>query len=332
MPVRLEPTSDSGLWDRLARTGHGGTGFHDWAWLDLAEQIFRLRIARLVVLVAGEPVGILPVPRRTGSLQTAPLPFPFLGPVSPPEHLPQVLRALKRWQLRHGLVAARFDLLLPPAAVGGPLTAAGLRWFEDSTVLVDLEQESPETLLQRYSEMRRRSIRRAGARGATVRRSRPGEVAALLAPVLHEAYGSRGVTNPYPDDVGELVEAWLAGRSDVWAGTALVDDEPAGVFVMLGTHPVALSWAGGCLRRFRDAGPNVLLYHHQLLWALERGSVAADLVGRVDEGIERFKLAFAGRAVPYVSAESFLGGPGARRVLSRGRAVVRGRAGSRAPL
>lgn len=306
--ARLVPTDDAMLWDRLVRTSPGGTDFHDWWWLDFAADLLRVRFDRLLVVIDDAPIGVLPVPRAPDSRFAAPhLPFPFLGPLVPADLLPATLRALRRWQAAHGLLVARMGFA--PAAVAAArsaVTTAGLRPMEDSTVLIGLTHGSVAQLDAGMSRMRRRSIARAVGSGCSVRLSEPGEITELLDDVLDDAFGARGVASPYPADVGARVEEAMTARPDVYCGTALVDDEPAGVLIMLASHPVALSWAGGCLHRFRDQNPNVLLYRHQLLWAMEHGNTAVDLVGRVDEGVLRFKLAFGGVERPVLAVESSL--------------------------
>lgn len=323
--VRLESTDDPELWNRLVDASEGATAFHDWGWLDLQADLHGILVERLLVVVDGEPVGVLPIGRPSArSVDSLAMPFPYLGPLVPADLLPATIRALRRHQLGSRLLLARFEL--PPGAPVGSapaLEAAGVAVREDSTVLVDVRQGSVEALQEGFSSLRRRDIRRAVRDGASVRPAEPGELARLLPEVLHEAFEAHGKPSPYPDEVGARVEAWAAARSDVGIFTALVDGEPAGVQVVLGGHRLALAWAGACLRRFRAANPNVLLYLRLLEWSIEHGYPMVDLCGSVDDGVLRYKLAFGGTVQPYWSAESFLAPAALRSVPGRVRRLVR---------
>lgn len=52
------------------------------------------------------------------------------------------------------------------------------------------------------------------------------------------------------------------------------------------------------------AARSVSLYFDVLRWSLERGNTAVDLVGRVDEGIARFKTGMGGVETPYTNVAS----------------------------
>lgn len=305
--TRLVPASSGPEWDALTRSVDGATEFHSWAWLQLTETLFDVRIERLMVLQQGLAIGVFPVVRSRARVKTFSLPFPFLGPLVPADHLSSTIDALRAWQMRHGLLVASFDLAPGVPVAADRVRRPGVTVVEDASIVVDLAHGSEERVVDHYSRMRKRSVKRSLAAGSGVRDAAPGELASLLGPVLEEAYGARGVASPYPPDTGAKVEAWAAGRDDVQVLTAVVDDEPAGVLVILTGSDVALSWVGGCLRRFRDAGPNVLLYHEQLLRSVRAGSTSMDLVGSVDDGIRDFKMAYGGHEAPYLRVQSRIG-------------------------
>jgi hypothetical protein len=302
--VRLERATDDRAWDALVEALTPEPAFHRSTWLDLITRINGLAFERFVVLVDDAPVGVLPVPRES-RLRGAFAPFPYLGPLVPEEHLADTVAALRRWQRQTGLLTANVEFAPgAPASTLPTLADAGLQVHEDSTVLLDVSHGSVETLRAGYSSLRRRDIRRAVRDGSTVRDAQPGEVATLLPQVLDEAFTAHGKPSPYDASVGERVEEWAAGRDDVGLFTALVDGEPAGVQVVIGAGEVSMAWAGACLRRFRDANPNVLLYDRLLEWSVERGYRTVDLCGRVDEGVLKYKLAFGGEVVPYTVGRS----------------------------
>ncbi|WP_375388162.1 GNAT family N-acetyltransferase [uncultured Amnibacterium sp.] len=319
---RLVPTSDPALWDRVVRSLPQHTQFHTWDWLQLVQRLLHVRVDHLLVVDDGAPVGVLPVVRGARPGLVAPgMPFPYLGPLVPDALLGGTVRAFRAWQLRHGVAFAVFDL--PPGVEGeAALTAAGASARVTSTVVVDLPAEEG-ALVERYSSMRRRSLRRAEKAGARVVPAAPGDVAAVLDGVLEQAYEAHGVPSPYPTGTAAIVEDWMAGRDDVFALTAYVGDEPAGVHLVLTGGPRTLSWVVACDRRFREVGPNAVLYHEALVESVRRGFAQMDLVGRVDDGVARFKTSFGGHEVAYVAADSFLGPALLRTSAKRAKALLR---------
>lgn len=320
--VRLVATRDAATWDRLVRDQPQHTQFHTWDWLELVRSLFQARVDHLLVLVGDKPVGVLPVVRPDRpTLAAAGLPFPYLGPLVPDHLLEAAVRAYRAWQVRHGVGFAVLEL--PPGVVGAAaFRSAGASAQTTSTVVVQLPADEAR-LMDQYTAMRRRSLRRAERAGAAVRSAVSGDVTALLDGVLEQAYEAHGIPSPYPVGTGAIVEAWMAGRDDVFALTATVGGEPAGVHIVLTGGPAALSWLVACDRRHREAGPNALLYHEALAESVRRGFTTMDLVGRVDDGVARFKTSFGGIEVPYVAGDSFLGPQALRRSLRAARGLLR---------
>lgn len=307
--IRLVRTTDGAAWDALVAAAEGGTVFHTWSWLDLQSRLQQAAIDRLLVLDGDRPIGVFPMPRRgRPAIDSMPASFPYLGPLVPAEQLVATLRALRAWQLRHGMLLVRFEFA-PDAApeVAAALEQAGCPVWEDATVVVDLRHRSTEAMRAAYAPSRRKDMRRAVRDGSSVRPALPGEPAELLPRVLAEAFDAHGGQSPYPDEIGSIVEEWAEGRPDVGLFTALVGDEPAGSQIVVGAGRTAMAWVGASLRRFRNENPNVLLYDALLGWALERGYAEVDLCGLVDDGVRRYKLAFGGAVRPYLRSESFLG-------------------------
>jgi len=303
--IRFAETSDPREWDALVAAHPGATGFHDWAWLELQSAIFGWRFHPLIVSHDGTAVGVFPVLLRPGRIpRPADPPFPFVGPLVPAPLLVDTLRAFRSWQLRHGVPIVRFDLGPAVTPDDADLERAGVEWTADRTYVVDLSHGSPEQLVAGMNRNARRSLRVAGAHAVEVRPAAPGETTAFLPRVLSESYEVRGVPSPYPAEIGERIERWAAGRDDVHIGAAVVDGVTSGVMVALGRHPVVSVWAGGTLREHRAANPSTSLYHDILRWSLERGHPAADLVGRVDDGIARFKAGLGATERTYVTVTS----------------------------
>ncbi len=324
--VRLARTRDGALWDRLVAAHPGSTAFHDWAWLDLQASLLHVVVERLVVIRGSTAIGVFPVARRSRRAVDSPyLPFPFVGPLVPADALGATLTAFRRWQRSSGLLLARFEF--GPAdsgpATAAALTDAGFDAVEDASVEVVTAYESPALLQAEFSSLRRRDIRRAVRDGAEVRAAAPGEFAQVIGAVLDETYGGRGRRSPYPADAGARFEAWAAGRADVRTWVVTVGGEIAGAQAMLGGHPTAVAWVGGCLQRFRDANPNAVLSAAMLEAAVADGHTALDFSGWVDEKVGAYKLAFGGTRVPYLRVESSLVPGVVRRGLQRAKALRR---------
>ncbi|WIB79171.1 GNAT family N-acetyltransferase [Curtobacterium sp. MCPF17_002] len=295
-------------WDPLVAASPGATGFHDWSWLRLMADVFGWTFHPLVVHENGRSVGVFPVLMRPSLLpRPAEPPFPYVGPLVPDALLGATIGAFRRWQIRHGRPFVRFEFG-PGSAEAARRTFTGTRadWKPDRTIIVDLAGCTPETLTAGMKKGARHALRTAERNDVRIRPSLPGELTELLPDVLGEAYTSRGVPSPYPDDIGARIEAWAVGRDDVYIATAIVGDESVGALVALAGHPVVTGWAGGSLRAHRAANPSTALYHDMLQWALRRGHTSVDLVGYVDEGISRFKKSFGGVEQPYLTVISSL--------------------------
>ncbi len=317
--LRLQPCSDVALWDRLVLTLPGGTSFHVSHFLDLQERMLGVRIERHLLLADGQPVGALPVVRRSRrSLRSPWLPFPMLGPVVPEDLLPAALREFRRRQRRGLLVLGRFDVA-PALAAAAPAAAGatGMQVREDGTAVLDLEHRSAATLDSRMTASRRQGIRRAERAGVHAREARPGEVSAVLDAALDGAYARRGSVNPYPAGSGARIEDWARGREDVFLGVVFDRDVLVGATVVLAGHSVAAGWVGACLPGARACNAEAVLLREAFLWAMRRGNAAIDFGGRVDDDVERFKLSFGARAARYVTVESFLGPQVVRRAGAR---------------
>lgn len=299
--VRFTSTDDPAVWDDLVARHPGATGFHDWDWLTLQADVFGWRFDPLVVLHDDDPVGVFPLLSTTGRTRRPAMPpFPYVGPLVPAAVLGETLHAFRRWQVRHGVLAAHVDLgpgITDVAA--STLAAAGVEATPDRTYVVDLADTTPELLLAGMKRGARQAVTTASRKGVVVRPSLPGELTTHLPMVLEESYSSRGVPSPYPTDIGARLERWAQGRDDVRFLSATVADEVAGVIVALTRHPVVTGWAGGTLRAFRTNNPSTAIFHELLRSSLEQGHTAVDLVGHVDEGISRFKTSLGATERPF---------------------------------
>ena len=334
--VSLDRVDDPARWDDLVRDASGATPFHRWAWLQGHARLNGWRFEPLVAVEAGSAVGVVPLLlTRVGPLwREAPVPFPYVGPLVPPQALDSVLEATGSWARRHGVAVTRADLApgsLPDELLAaGPLPGApGWTWERASTYVIDLSHGSVEQFQRGVSRNLRRSVQRAERAGAVVGAATREQVTQWLPALLTEAFGARDLPSPYPGAVGELVWNTFAGDPDVFLGSATVDGRPAGLLVGIAEGDTTFAWAGGGFRGERELSPNALLHHELALWAVARGSQRLDLVGSVDPGVARFKMSLGARETPFAigtRVHSRLWS-GARSGQRRLKALLPGRAG-----
>ncbi|SFT53597.1 Acetyltransferase (GNAT) domain-containing protein [Geodermatophilus amargosae] len=301
--ITLDHCRSGGQWDRLIERTAGSTAFHAWDWLELQAQAHGWRFEPLLASVDGEAVGVAPLllGRRHLSME-ARVPFPYVGPVVPPEHLTGTLLALDGWARENRIVSSRAEFA---PGVSYPAEAAPrARWdvHEDLTWVVDLSHGSVDQFWRGTRRSVRRTLRSAEQRGVVVRPSTKTEVCQWLPPFFDEAYGARGLPSPYPRDVGEAIWERYGEREGVCMLSAWVGDQPGGLSLAFGHGETLYSWAGGGFRSRRGDNTGTALYVHEILWALEHGFRFLDEVGAVDEGVSRFKRAFGAQEVPYLVA------------------------------
>ncbi|MGY1732440.1 GNAT family N-acetyltransferase [Geodermatophilus sp. SYSU D01045] len=281
----------------------GSTAFHTWDWLELQTRVHGWRLEPLVVHVDARPVGVAPLLlSRRRLLMEARVPFPYVGPVVPPEHLSGTLLALDAWAREHRVVSSRAEFA--PGLTHPAQAAPRARWdvHEDLTWVVDLSHGSVEEFWRSTRRSVRRTLRSAERRGVVVRPSGKTEVCRWLPVFLEEAYGARGLPSPYPSDIGEAVWERYGDREGVCMLSAWVGEEPGGLSLAFGHGQTLYSWAGGGFRSRRADNPGTALYVHEILWALEHGYQHLDEVGAVDEGVSQFKRAFGAEPTPYLVA------------------------------
>ena len=301
--ITLEECRDGGRWDRLLDRTAGATAFHTWDWLELQARAHGWRFEPLLVRVDGEPVGVAPqLLARRRLLMEARVPFPYVGPVVPPQDLTGTLLALDAWARENRVVSSRAEFA--PGVTHPAQAAPRARWdvHEDLTWLVDLSHGSVEEFWRGTRRSVRRAFRSAERRGVVVRPSTETEVCQWLPLFFDEAYGARGLPSPYPRDVGEAIWARYGDRDGVCMLSAWVGDQPGGLSLAFGQGETLYSWAGGGFRSCRADHTGTALYVHEILWALEHGFRCLDEVGAVDEGVSRFKRAFGAQAVRYLVA------------------------------
>ena len=138
--LEFEPVVSSARWAAACRaSGQPVTPFHSYAFLSVAARLTGLQFRPLVVRRAGADVGVVPwLVRARGPVNTVTeLPFPYVGPLVPGEHLGQCLVELWRYGVRARTVSQH--LQLPPGvdADVDVLQGSGFQVRMDSTFVLD---------------------------------------------------------------------------------------------------------------------------------------------------------------------------------------------------
>jgi CelD/BcsL family acetyltransferase involved in cellulose biosynthesis len=284
-PVSLVPVRGADEWDALASRS-GGTFFHSHLFLSTVSEGLGLGLDLQAAVIGGERVGAVPIVlKRLGPVSTINwLPFPYVGPLVPPDALAPTLAALVRHERRVRSVRSQNVLL-----TYRPETFPGYTSSVDRTFVVPLEGRSDDDLLHGMSSRRRSAIRRADRNGLRVREATEREVTQLLPRLSHRTFEQQGLPAPYSPECYRLTWERLSGNPDVLFQAADVNGEPAVVQISLAGSGTGLAWVVG--REQDQAGSDAYasMMWRTMCWARERGCREFDLVGAPTEGIANYK-------------------------------------------
>ncbi len=181
-----------------------------------------------------------------------------------------------------------------------------------ATVLIDLSQDE-ETLLGNMSKSLRKSIRRAGRRGAVVRQG-TGDDLALFCHILRQT-SERGGFAIHDEGYYRIVWECFASQGHAALFFVECEDEPVAAVFLIEFGGTAFARFGGWNGRHGHCEPNALLRWTAIRWAKEQGYRWYDFMG-IDEHVARaviggqplpnsdeakgytfFKLSFGGQVV-----------------------------------
>jgi CelD/BcsL family acetyltransferase involved in cellulose biosynthesis len=319
----VERTTNAARWAAACRaSGQPISPFHSYAWLDLAASMTKTVFTALVVRSDGSDVGVAPwLSRSRGPVSTVNwMPFPYVGPLVPPETLDATLRRLRWRALRERAVVQQFQFgpgtrLSEPPGGSSPFQAR-----QDFTWLIDTTQ-TEDALWAKLDKTSRKKIRHLEREGVYIDSCRDG--GAILARVLEGVFARRNLRSPYPSNFPPaLAELNRGGLQAHWS-VAVKDEVEIGSLLTLMFDGIAVAWVGGVLPEHQATNANVLLYWEMIQWACAQGARSLDLVGIPDPGIDRFKSQFGGSRVGYTVLTKWA--PGVERI----RAVQASRGGQR---
>jgi len=250
MPMSLSRARSASEWDSALRGQPGVTAFHRWPWLVLQASLHEWTFEPLVARAGEHVVGAVPLLlARSGPIWLpAPVPFPYIGPVTAPQYLDALLHALRTWSAGRLVALNRLDFLQPASSQLEVLQANGCDLANATTYLVDLPHGDKEALLLSMSRNARKSLRGAQRHGVSVRAAIRKDVDSVLPTLLQEAFAAHGQRNPYPRTVGAAVWDAFAHEDNTYLAGAYIDGRCVGILAAFGDIHGPFAWAGGCLR------------------------------------------------------------------------------------
>jgi FemAB-related protein (PEP-CTERM system-associated) len=284
--------ADRERWERFVAQCEGELG-HEWAWLDLVADVFRVRVLRLAAVRDGDLVGVLPLVLQRSLLGRFLTSVPYLnhaGVLAAGADSRRLL-ALEALRLAERLRADRLELR---GRRGGDLPIevspgkCGFRLGLDGTAAA---------LWDRLGSKVRAQVKRPRREGYASRIVSAGERGhRVLWPLLARRWHELG-SPVLPRLFFERLEALLGGRMEyvvVEQGSAAV---AAGALVRTGST-IEIPWAASAAEHNRY-GVNMLLYWTALERAVECGAATFDF-GRstAGSGNAQFKLQWGAREEP----------------------------------
>ena len=143
--VELREASGREEWTTVAGQQAGFTPFHAWDWLEWVAPLVHCRFLPLLVVdEGGVAVGAAPtLLKRRGPFHTANwVPFPYLGPLVPPDFLGATLGGLRRLGRKERLTLlqiAAHPFALTPLDSRATYASYGIDLHLDQTYIVPLE-------------------------------------------------------------------------------------------------------------------------------------------------------------------------------------------------
>jgi hypothetical protein len=297
--VELHCTEDPAQWaDACRASGQPIHPFLSFTFLQTVAPLTLSKFRPLIVRHHGTAVGVLPwLERRKGMLSVVnQLPFPYAGPLVPPDLMVPTLRAARRRGLRTGAVKQSFQFSPGVRLCEAEVGALGFQRATDSTYVVSVVDR--DAMWSALSRSARKKIGASQRHGVVLSNS---PEASVLGDVVASVCQAKGIAFGYrtplavPD--GQLNRNGLRVH---WS-TPILHGQHLGSLVTLLYEGSAATWLGGILPQHRDTNAGVLMYWDALRWANEQGASTLDLVGLPDAGIDQFKRQFGGEKLHYLA-------------------------------
>jgi CelD/BcsL family acetyltransferase involved in cellulose biosynthesis len=311
--VLLARAGSQSEWEDVCAAFPDATAFHRYDFLQSVAPSLRCQFMPLMVMFRDQVVGVAPLlVKRLGPFSTINYaPFPYLGPLVPPELIPATLSALR-------LKARRLRALNHQQSFARPIPADSANGFTsvtDRTLVVPLDGRSDEDLLAAMSSSRRQQIFRAIRRGFEIC---PADAAdfRLMEVWLRQVFAAQGLRPEYQPGTYERMFGALQNAPGSVLHAVRLDGRTVAVDISFSYGRRAFGWQGAVNPSYRSKHPQVLLVWHRLQWARDTGAIEFDTVGAPNEGIATYKRGFGAverhytvlhtQAGPYLMASSAL--------------------------
>jgi hypothetical protein len=287
--IKLTPPTSRGEWQDTCESFVNATAFHRYDFLESVAAPLGCEFVPLLVFFRGRPVGVAPLlVKQLGPFCTINwVPFPYLGPLVPPELIPATLAALRlearrRRALNH---QQSFSQMMSDREADRFTTSV------DRTFVVPLSGRPDEDLLAAMHAKRRGDIRRAQRFGLEVCPAET-EDFVLMDIWNNQLYAARGLPAQYPPGTYERLFRALRNARGSLFSAARFSGRTVAVQIAFSTARCAFGWQVGVDPSYRSKYPEDLLIWHALQWARDAGAIEFDLVGAPSEGIAIYKRRF----------------------------------------
>ncbi len=287
--VTLTPLKSRSDWDAACADFPDATAFHQYDFLECVAPPLNCRFVPLVVSCEGRPAGLAPLlVKKLGPFCTINwVPFPYLGPLVPPELIPGTLRALRREGRRRRALNHQqsFSEVMENKGLDG-FTAS-----RDRTFFIPLGGRSDQDLLASMHSNRRRCIGRAQSAGFEVCAAEIDDFA-LMDVWLGQLYAARGMPAMCPAGTYARLFRMLRSAPGSIFSAARLGGQTVAVLMAFSTARSAFAWQYAEDPSYRSKYPVDLLIWHAMGRARDDGASEFDLVGTPSEGIALYKSRF----------------------------------------
>jgi CelD/BcsL family acetyltransferase involved in cellulose biosynthesis len=294
--VLLERTESASEWEDACARCTGATAFHRHDFLHSVAPLIDCEFVPLMVRSGEQVVGVAPLlVKRLGPFCSINwVPFPYLGPLVPPELIPATLSALslRARRLRAINHQQSFAEVVPDGTAGGFTPVTG------RTFIVPLAGRSDHDLLASMHSTRRQQISRAQRHGFEVCPAEPADFQ-LMELWAGQVFAGQGLPPAYPDGTYAQMFSLLNSAPGSAFHAVRLDGQTVAVDISFISGGRAFGWQGGVNPSCRSKHPQVLLVWHRLQWARSMGAIEFDMVGAPNEGIAQFKRHFGALERPY---------------------------------
>jgi hypothetical protein len=295
--LRLHPSGDDSAWDDVVSKHPDGTAFHLSGFLRTASTLLGRRVDLLMAEADGEVVGVVPLLIRAVGPAVAVNyrpPFPYLGPLLPPEcSLGAVVAAVRR------AVRPRTLVHLGVQSTSPIPVPAGRGWQGDDyeSAIVPVGGKDDDELLGQMARTQRNTVLRAAEQGLTAGPATREEIDRLTA-WAGATMVRQGLRPRWPAGTHLRLFDALAPTGVAHATAVHRDGDLLAVSLDMLVGGRLIGWEIGISEEGRALGASSLLINAVLRSARDNGAVEVDLLGAPTPGVARYKRSLGAEIRP----------------------------------